>query len=79
MTVKIIKEKIDDQTQYKVRCTDKSCRKLLQYTKLDIKKGKISIGGGRDTEPYIGISCPACAQVLREGHLKIWGRKIKNG
>ena len=45
MSVKIIEEPVDNTTKYRIRCKDQKCRKILEYTKADIKSGAISIGG----------------------------------
>ena len=74
--VNVIAQKPVAKRKMKVRCTDKQCRKLLEYTKDDIKDQTISCCG-RDAGTRKGIGCPDCAQILSMIDLnffkRMWG------
>ena len=49
--------------KYRITCTDKSCRNIIEFEQDDITKVTRSCMG-RDAGSVQGISCPDCRQVL---------------
>lgn len=59
-------------TKYQTTCTDKSCRRVLEFDETDIKHGSRYMAG-RECGSYEGIVCPHCNQILVRTDFKVIG------